>query len=161
MASTSRLLSRMRARGRPVVLLMVGPPGSGKSTLAQRLMRTGGERGQQWARVCQDQLGNRAKCERSLQAALAQKQNCIIDRCNFDRKQRGSFCDIAKASSAACVALVLSLPVHLCEQRARERTSHEGGVMGAKAGPVVRRIAGMMRPPVAHGSGLAGCKLSV
>lgn len=39
-------------------------------------------------RVSQDELGNRILCESAMVRALLAKRNVVIDRCNFDKKQR-------------------------------------------------------------------------
>jgi predicted kinase len=121
-------------------------------------MQAGEDRGQQWERVCQDVLGSRAKCERVMEAALEKKQNVIVDRCNFDVSQRQGFSSIARERDAMCAAVVLSLPIHICAQRASQRTEHEGGLTGQKAHSVVRRMAKLIRPPVRRGATITSCK---
>lgn len=67
--------------------------GSGKSTFASELNQLG------FQVICQDELGNRIACERATVGALLAEKNVVIDRCNFDAKQRkhwvgkqGRFC---------------------------------------------------------------------
>jgi hypothetical protein len=93
-----------------------------------------------------------------MEIALDSKQNVIVDRCNFDANQRESFCAIAKERDAICAAVVLSLPVQVCAQRASQRTEHEGGVTGPMAHGVVRRIAKLLRPPVPRGLSTTNCE---
>lgn len=41
-----------------------------------------------WKRVNQDDLGNRHACEAKMVEHLLEGENVVIDRCNFDKKQR-------------------------------------------------------------------------
>lgn len=74
----------------PRVLILVGIQGSGKSTFSKLFTKSG------WARVSQDDLGTRIKCEQFTVEYLKQGRSVVVDRCNFDRTQRhhwiGKFC---------------------------------------------------------------------
>lgn len=89
------------------VLVLVGPPGSGKSTLAALLQPD-------FHRISQDVrahnpatvicslflvdafwliqvLGSRGKCLAAAEAAMLRGCSVVIDRCNFDAEQRGTW----------------------------------------------------------------------
>ena len=61
----------------------------------------------------QDDLGNRRKCEDMTRTALASQQNVIIDRCNFDAKQRSHWVEIAKKFTADAYCLMLNTPIEV------------------------------------------------
>ncbi|CAN8074735.1 unnamed protein product [Agarophyton chilense] len=103
----------------PRMLVLVGIPGSGKSTFSKHLCEVG------WARVSQDELGNRRKCETKTVRHLRDGLNVIIDRCNFDKSQRKHWIDMAKARGSACGVVVFATPLETCVQRVRTRQNHE------------------------------------
>lgn len=49
----------------------------------------------------------------------------IVDRCNFDLKQRKVWYDLALQYKYPVDCIVLRVPVSLCIQRCQERTHHE------------------------------------
>eukprot|EP01099_Mayorella_cantabrigiensis_P006174 TRINITY_DN5109_c0_g1_i1.p1 TRINITY_DN5109_c0_g1~~TRINITY_DN5109_c0_g1_i1.p1 ORF type:complete len:215 (+),score=64.54 TRINITY_DN5109_c0_g1_i1:38-646(+) len=65
------------------VIILVGLPGSGKSTLAHKLAATS-----LFNRVNQDDLKTRKACEAAVNMALKKGQSVVVDRCNFDIRQR-------------------------------------------------------------------------
>ncbi len=81
----------------PFIMLLCGLPGSGKSTFAQMLISRNPTK---FERICQDVLGTRKKCERTCRDALKSGKIPIIDRCNFDVKQRQFFLSIAAENNA-------------------------------------------------------------
>lgn len=56
--------------------------GSGKSTFSSFLHQLG------FQVICQDEMGDRKACERATIGALLAGKDIVIDRCNFDEKQR-------------------------------------------------------------------------
>lgn len=97
----------------PFMVLLVGLPGSGKSTFAQSLVASTPNK---FCRINQDELKTRPKCERRLKQVLSaspslpsqsesqseskQQRLCpIIDRCNFDTKQRSTWYQLAKEAA--------------------------------------------------------------
>eukprot|EP00536_Pseudo-nitzschia_multiseries_P005660 jgi/Psemu1/13080/gm1.13080_g len=86
----------------PFLVLLVGLPGSGKSTFSQSLVASMPGK---FCRINQDELKTRPKCERKLEKVLSipttqeQRRCCpIIDRCNFDQKQRSTWYRMAEAA---------------------------------------------------------------
>lgn len=79
----------------PSVLLLCGFPGSGKTAFSSAL-----EKLQPWkyVRICQDDLKTRDACIAAARRTLINERKCaVIDRCNFDRKQRSHFIQLASA----------------------------------------------------------------
>ena len=82
----------------PFLVLLVGLPGSGKSTFAHSLVASVPNK---FCRINQDELKTRPKCERKLKQVLALSPSSptrlcpIIDRCNFDGKQRSHWYRLA------------------------------------------------------------------
>lgn len=66
------------------VIILVGPPGSGKSTRAKKLESLG------FIRISQDDQGKDGHFKLFIQA-LCGGQNVVIDRMNFDKKQRNKY----------------------------------------------------------------------
>jgi len=80
----------------PFMILLVGLPGSGKSTFAQTLEVSMPDK---FCRINQDQLKTRKKCVSKLKQVLSssdQRLCPIIDRCNFDAKQRSTWYQLAE-----------------------------------------------------------------
>lgn len=58
-----------------------------------------------WARVSQDDLGDRYKCERKTAELLLASQDVVIDRCNFDAAQRAHWVGTCSSRNAEYGAL--------------------------------------------------------
>ena len=133
------------------LLVLVGLPGSGKSTLAADVLRRGGP---QWARVNQDELGSRQACEAECAAALAAGRSVVVDRCNFDRRQRAVWLAHANLKGggglrARAICLFLSVPPEECARRAAARQGHPT-VHAGNAQAVVGAMAAALEPPAAR-----------
>lgn len=130
----------------PRVLVLVGLPGSGKSTAAQELVAAHAD----WARVNQDELGDRRACEAAASAALASGRSVVIDRCNFDAAQRATWLRIASDAGlrSRCSALFFDVPAAECARRASARRGHPT-LAPASAAAVVAQMSAGLRPPVA------------
>jgi predicted kinase len=85
-------------------------------------------------------LKSRGQCESGTKKAL-QSGNCpIIDRCNFDAKQRQTWYDIANQAGIPIDCIVLSVPPEECIRRCETRETHE--TVSAKE---ARKIVGMVK----------------
>lgn len=112
------------AAHKPHLLVLVGVPGSGKSTVAERLRKEAG-----WAVVSQDVLGDRRACESATAKYLRQGRNVVVDRCNFDVRQRATWLQVGCAvcgGPGGFVPMTLRLATDLeeCQQRTVSRTDH-------------------------------------
>jgi predicted kinase len=128
---------------KPRILILVGIPGSGKSTLAQYLTSLNTSR---YIRVNQDELKTRNKCETLTRTALKQSQSPIIDRCNFDPKQRSHFIRIAQEFNVPVDCIVLDISVSICLERCLNR-NHHPTIDGNNARAVVGQMANLLVKP--------------
>ncbi|GAB00075.1 uncharacterized protein L969DRAFT_55032 [Mixia osmundae IAM 14324] len=103
------------------MLVLCGVIGSGKSTLADGIV----SRYPQYKRICQDVLGDRRSCEAMAELYLSQGLSVIIDRQNFDIKQRKPFVSIAARLNVSVLAIVFSTPQDVCKERLLLRKGHE------------------------------------
>ena len=134
------------------VIILVGLPGSGKSTLAKQLESQG------YVRVNQDELGSRNKCKELMESALKTNKPVVVDRCNFDLRQRKSWIDLAaKYGVKNVVAVCINTPVDVCKDRIITRGAHPTvePVEGSKA--IVDNFAKLMTEPKLE-EGFAGIK---
>jgi len=106
----------------PSMIILIGIPASGKSTFASMLDKSSGK---VFARINQDELKTRAKCERACREALANGLSPVIDRCNFSPDQREHFLAIARESNVPCDCVIFKYPLEDCILRAEERSYHE------------------------------------
>ena len=125
------------------LLILVGLPGSGKSTAAATLESRG------WVRINQDTLGSRPACEAAASAALAAGRSVVVDRVNFDVRQRGTWVALARSTRVPVAALELRLPIEVCVARAMARTDHPT-IAPPEAAAVVARLAADYVPPNAR-----------
>ena len=126
------------------MLVLTGIPGSGKSTFAESLVR---EKPHIYVRVNQDSLGSRVACEELTRTVLEEGKCPIIDRCNFDPKQRRNFLNIAKSFNVPVDCIVFQFPMDLCIRRCRERRNHET-ITEENASGVVRLMLRQFSPPL-------------
>ncbi|KAA1083105.1 hypothetical protein PGT21_025114 [Puccinia graminis f. sp. tritici] len=124
----------------PRILILSGWVGSGKSTFATQLEQANPN----FVRICQDVLGKRQACESRARRCLKEGKSIIIDRQNFDRKQRLTWLKIAKEIEdflqqqqqegqddiavkirVECDLIEFATPFEECVRRLRLRTGHE------------------------------------
>lgn len=100
----------------PCLTLMVGPPGSGKSTYAKTLVEQG------FVYANQD-LQGRGYLD-VLEKAVAEGKNVVVDRMNFDKKQRSQLISLARPSGYAIQIVVLHESQQTCFDRMIKRENH-------------------------------------
>ncbi|KAH9443651.1 hypothetical protein MJO28_014102 [Puccinia striiformis f. sp. tritici] len=115
----------------PRILVLAGWVGSGKSTFAIELEKSNPN----YVRICQDVLKKRQACEALARRSLAEGKSIIIDRQNFDRKQRltwiklsqefGTKDDNDKIIPLECDLIEFATPYEECLKRLEHRTGHE------------------------------------
>mmetsp|Transcript_21225 Transcript_21225/g.29739 ORF Transcript_21225/g.29739 Transcript_21225/m.29739 type:complete len:296 (-) Transcript_21225:102-989(-) len=128
----------------PKFLILAGIPGSGKSTFASRLAASDPRK---YTRISQDELGRRDKCENACRRALRNGKCPIIDRCNFDPRQRKHFLDIALEFSVPVDCIIFrASSIEECIVRCQNRENHET-IDRNNAKMVVHRMAKMFLPP--------------
>ena len=126
----------------PFVLILVGLPGSGKSHFASRLE----EKSARFVRINQDVLGDRPACEKLARSVLADGKIAVIDRCNFDVKQRKKWVQIANEKGVQCECIIFNHDKDECIKRCQMRIGHET-VRPDDAARVVSAMAKDFRPP--------------
>ncbi|OAV92317.1 hypothetical protein PTTG_03919 [Puccinia triticina 1-1 BBBD Race 1] len=114
----------------PRILVLSGWVGSGKSTFATQLENSDPN----FVRICQDVLGKRQACEAMARRSLKEGKSIIIDRQNFDPKQRRTWIRIGQefdqlqppgTQSVDCDLIEFATPFEECARRLRARTGHE------------------------------------
>eukprot|EP00658_Telonema_sp_P-2_P063733 TRINITY_DN5250_c0_g1_i5.p1 TRINITY_DN5250_c0_g1~~TRINITY_DN5250_c0_g1_i5.p1 ORF type:complete len:278 (+),score=61.25 TRINITY_DN5250_c0_g1_i5:117-950(+) len=127
---------------------------TGKSTFCSKLARrieAAGRVPRPLERVSQDVLGTRNKCVRACQDGLRTGCHVIIDRCNFDRTQRGHWLKLSKKQpGCANLAIVLHVPADTCVERVMDRTGHETLRPGKQVPGIVQGMANRFAVPVEH-----------
>ncbi len=153
----------------PFMVLLVGLIGSGKSTFAQTLVASMPDK---FCRINQDELKSRPKCERKLKQVLSESPRLcpIIDRCNFDAKQRSTWYRLAEeamppsketsseditkqlestrlSSGIPVDVVVLDLPYEECLRRCGARRGHETIKSPQQASGVLQQLQKQWSPP--------------
>jgi len=131
------------------MLIMVGVPGSGKSTVANRLLSMN----QNWIRVNQDEMKTRKACERVARESLKKGKSLIVDRCNFDIKQRNVWVKIASEFSITDIrCLHFKVPLDICKKRITVREDHPTIPKGDSGIQIIDNFSTVFVPP-AHPEG--------
>jgi atypical dual specificity phosphatase len=131
------------------MIMLVGLPGSGKTFFSDMLTTRNADK---FVHVNQDKLKTRQMCETLCRESLRNLRCPIIDRCNFDTKQRDHFLTIAREANVPVDVLVFSYSVDECIQRCEQRQGHPT-VKPANAREVIRMLASQYRPPNKNFSG--------
>lgn len=100
------------------IQILVGPPGSGKSTYAAKLVSQEG-----YVYVNQDLHGKEGHIDTFNQAILGGK-DIVIDRMNFDKKQRERYLEPAKIHGYTTEIIVFHESFKTCLMRCVARTNH-------------------------------------
>lgn len=99
------------------IIILVGPPGSGKSTLAKEYEAKG------YIRVSQDDQGKLNHMS-VFGSAIFANRDIVVDRMNFDKKQREKYFTPAKLAGYKTKIIVLHQPQAVCLERMLKREGH-------------------------------------
>lgn len=127
------------------VIVLCGVVGSGKTYLSTAICKELPG----WKRISQDDLGSRPACEVATERALQSGLNVIIDRCNFDPRQRQTWIKIGQRFQAYVYAIELKTPTVLCRQRIMQRQDHPTGVIGQFGAGILERFVKDYKSPTA------------
>ena len=106
----------------PLLTMFVGPPGSGKSTQAHDYLKAHNNRSD-LVRISQDDQGKKEHMALFHQSVNARK-DIVVDRMNFDTKQRNRYLDVAKKAGYDTRIIVLHVSQYECMKRIRSRKDH-------------------------------------
>lgn len=95
--------------------ILVGPPGSGKTTMAKNMISD--------LRISQDDMGKEGHMRYFLQA-IADGDDIVIDRLNFNKEQRQKYLAPAKANGYVIRIVVLHVDSKTCMSRMLMRQGH-------------------------------------
>lgn len=98
--------------------MLVGPAGSGKSTKAIELNKSLG-----FERISQDDMGKDGHIKKFL-FCLANKDDIVVDRMNFDKAQRNRYIKPAKDAGYEIEIVVFHVPRATCFDRIMARENH-------------------------------------
>ncbi|GAA6028657.1 hypothetical protein JCM8097_007332 [Rhodosporidiobolus ruineniae] len=113
--------STSTARVPQELIVLCGVVGSGKSTLSTRWaeVKPG------WARINQDDLGDRRTCEAAVRSSLALGHSVLVDRQNFDAGQRRTWLEIgAEFEGVEVNCMVMGTSKEECRERLLVRQDH-------------------------------------
>lgn len=100
------------------LILLVGPIGSGKTTFAESLKTDTS------LRISQDEMGRKAYLKYFHEALEEGIPRLIIDRMNFDRKQRERFIKPAREAGYSVTIFEIDYCPIVCLKRVIEREDH-------------------------------------
>jgi adenylate kinase family enzyme len=105
----------------PLITILVGPPGCGKSTWAKDYLAAHNNR-DTLVRVSQDDQGKEHLA--LFHQAVNDKKDIVVDRMNFNVKQRNRYLDPARKAGYDVRIVVFHVPMGVCMERCRERDNH-------------------------------------
>lgn len=97
------------------LILLVGPAGSGKSTYCESMI--------DFVRINQDEQGKDGHWK-EFKSALESNHQIIVDRMNFNKKQRNKYLDEAKQCGYTTTIVVFHVPFETCYERVMNRQNH-------------------------------------
>lgn len=97
------------------LIVLVGLPGSGKSTTCELY--------KEYVRISQDEMGKEGHMK-AFTEAIERDDNIIIDRCNFDVKQRQRYIRPARLKDYKTIIIWLQVSANDCKKRIRNRDVH-------------------------------------
>lgn len=100
----------------PSLILLVGPPGAGKSTNAKGMKDR--------VYINQDSQGDKEHHVNFINA-VSMGLDIVVDRMNFDKKQRARYLDIAKKAGYSTEIIVIHESLKTCMERIQKRENHE------------------------------------
>lgn len=101
----------------PLIVLLVGSPGSGKSTASAEFSS------EDFVRISQDDQGKKEHMALFHQSINSRK-NIVVDRMNFDKKQRDRYLDVARKAGYETRIDIFHVPMQTCMERCRARKGH-------------------------------------
>ncbi|ORX37792.1 AAA domain-domain-containing protein [Kockovaella imperatae] len=148
--------SRTSTYQSPILLLLVGLPASGKTALAQCLVTESpalnlDSFSRKWIRASQDDSPNRRRqeVEDLVRDGLLAGDNVVVDRMNFDARQRAHFLDIARSlpmpTQTWCIILNTSLSA--IKSRLESRTNHPTITTAEHGLDIIDKMKYQYRPP--------------
>jgi predicted kinase len=100
------------------VVILVGIPGSGKTHYATNVIKN-------HFRVSQDDLGSKKECINAFTIAIKAGKSVVVDRCNFNRKQRKEWISLANKLGVQNIeAVTFNTPMDECKKRVLQRKNH-------------------------------------
>lgn len=106
----------------PQITILVGPPGSGKSSEAQKYLQAHGLR-HDLVRISQDDQGKEGHMD-EFEKALSRGYDMIVDRMNFDKKQRSRYLEPARKVGYATRIIIFHVSKSTCLERCNARVGH-------------------------------------
>jgi predicted kinase len=100
-------------------VILMGSPGSGKSAYADLLVSTP----LGYVRISQDDQGKEGHLE-AFKQALNCKLNIVVDRMNFNKKQRARYITLAKEAGYLIKIVEFKVSTLLCLSRCENRKDH-------------------------------------
>jgi len=114
------------------LILMVGPIGSGKTTFAKSLENDSS------IRISQDEMGRKAYLKYFNEALKDGVPRIIVDRMNFDRKQRERFIKPAREAGYCVTIFEMEYNPVTCLERVIDRKGHP--TIPEDSGDLARKI---------------------
>jgi len=154
------------------MLILVGLPGSGKSTVANRIVQQSAQNAVEaqpqneknndkksekkaplsmssWYRVNQDEMGSRHNCEQRAKEAFLLGKSVIVDRCNFDLRQRSTWVKLAHQHDVNDIRCIfLDIPPEVCKSRVTVREGHPTIPTGSVGHGIIDKFIDQLIPPI-------------